>query len=125
MQKTYEKYVVTAKTTKRRGADLRDPMSENRGPNGTQGELERAGAGKDARGVGWPQPWAVRGFFTSAPQGPSMEIDLRDGKKVAEIIRATPHDGALGKVQFDAKGDVTVAPYVIWVTKGGKFEELK
>ncbi|MDH4101060.1 MAG: branched-chain amino acid ABC transporter substrate-binding protein [Nitrospirota bacterium] len=48
-----------------------------------------------------------------------------DGKKVAELIRATPHDGALGKVQFDAKGDVTVAPYVIWVTKGGKFEEMK
>ena len=22
---------------------------------------ERAGAGKDARGAGWPQPWAVRG----------------------------------------------------------------
>lgn len=54
-----------------------------------------------------------------------QKAGVTDGKKVAEIIRSTPHQGALGKVQFDAKGDVTVAPYVVWVTKGGKFEELK
>lgn len=32
--------------------------------------------------------------------------------------------GALGKIKFDNKGDVTVAPYIIWITKNGKFEEF-
>jgi ABC-type branched-subunit amino acid transport system substrate-binding protein len=31
--------------------------------------------------------------------------------------------GAAGKIRFDAKGDVTVSPYVVWITKGGKFVE--
>jgi len=29
----------------------------------------------------------------------------------------------LGKIQFDEKGDVTVSPYVVWVTKDGNFIE--
>jgi ABC-type branched-subunit amino acid transport system substrate-binding protein len=32
-------------------------------------------------------------------------------------------NGAVGKIKFDEKGDVTVAPYVVWITKNGKFEE--
>lgn len=48
---------------------------------------------------------------------------MRDGKKVAEVIRNLKYDGALGRTEFDAKGDVKVSPYIVWVTKGGKFEE--
>jgi hypothetical protein len=32
---------------------------------------------------------------------------------------------ALGNIKFDAKGDVTVSPYVVWITKNGKFEEYR
>jgi branched-chain amino acid transport system substrate-binding protein len=49
---------------------------------------------------------------------------MRDGKKVAEAIRALKYDGALGHIEFDANGDVKVVPYIVWITKGGKFEEF-
>lgn len=32
-------------------------------------------------------------------------------------------NGAIGKITFDSKGDVTVARYVVWITKSEKFEE--
>lgn len=48
----------------------------------------------------------------------------KDGKAIIEKLHSLEFDGALGKIKFDAKGDVTVAPYIIWVTKNGKFEEF-
>ena len=48
----------------------------------------------------------------------------RDGKTLADEIRKMKHDGASGHIEFDAKGDVKEAPYVVWQTKGGKFEEF-
>lgn len=53
------------------------------------------------------------------------EAGTTDGQKVSETIRARTHQGALGTIRFDAKGDVTQAPYVVWITKGGKFEEYR
>lgn len=47
-----------------------------------------------------------------------------DGKKVSEAIRAIDYHGALGHIQFDARGDVRVAPYVVWKVGGGKFRQL-
>ncbi|MBI4713159.1 MAG: branched-chain amino acid ABC transporter substrate-binding protein [Planctomycetes bacterium] len=44
-----------------------------------------------------------------------------DGAKVSEQIRKTAYDGSIGKVQFDAKGDLASSYYIIWVVKGGKF----
>jgi branched-chain amino acid transport system substrate-binding protein len=49
---------------------------------------------------------------------------MRDGKKVAEAIRNLKYDGALGHIEFDAKGDIKVSPYIIWLTEGGKFKEF-
>ncbi len=49
---------------------------------------------------------------------------MRDGKLVAETIRKLKYDGALGHIEFDEKGDVRVAPYVVWITRGQKFEEF-
>ncbi len=48
-----------------------------------------------------------------------------DGKKVAAAIHAIDYNGALGHVQFDAKGDVKVSPYVIWKVAGGKWQQVK
>ncbi len=51
------------------------------------------------------------------------EAGSTEGKKIIEKLHNLEFIGTLGKIKFDAKGDVTVAPYVIWITKGGKFEE--
>ena len=46
-----------------------------------------------------------------------------DGKKTMDKLHSMEFSGTLGNIKFDAKGDVTVAPYVVWITKGGKFVE--
>jgi len=52
------------------------------------------------------------------------EAGTTDGKTVIEKLHSVEFSGAAGKVKFDAKGDITVAPYVVWITKNGKFEEF-
>jgi len=52
------------------------------------------------------------------------EAGTPDGKKVIEKLHSMEFSGALGKIRFDEKGDVTVAPYVVWITRGGRFEEF-
>jgi branched-chain amino acid transport system substrate-binding protein len=46
-----------------------------------------------------------------------------DGKAIIDKLHSMEFDVALGKIRFDAKGDVTVSPYVVWVTRDGKFVE--
>jgi len=46
-----------------------------------------------------------------------------DGKAIMDKLHSMQFSGALGTLKFDEKGDVTVAPYVVWITKGGKFVE--
>lgn len=46
-----------------------------------------------------------------------------NGKTIIERLHSDEFSGALGKIKFDSKGDVLVAPYVVWITKGGKFVE--
>jgi len=43
------------------------------------------------------------------------------GEKLLEFLHSQTYQGALGKIQFDHKGDVLSAPYVIWMIKNGKF----
>ncbi|MDP1759364.1 MAG: branched-chain amino acid ABC transporter substrate-binding protein [Thermodesulfovibrionales bacterium] len=51
------------------------------------------------------------------------EAGTKDGKAIIEKLHSMEFNGAVGKIKFDEKGDVTVAPYVVWITKNGKFEE--
>lgn len=51
------------------------------------------------------------------------QTNSADGKKIADTIRNLKYDGALGHIEFDEKGDVKKSPYVVWITKNGKFEE--
>ncbi|MBI5025611.1 MAG: branched-chain amino acid ABC transporter substrate-binding protein [Nitrospirae bacterium] len=51
------------------------------------------------------------------------EAGTTDGKAIIEKLHAMEFSGALGKIKFDKKGDVTAAPYVVWITKDGKFVE--
>jgi branched-chain amino acid transport system substrate-binding protein len=46
-----------------------------------------------------------------------------DGKLIADKLHSIEFDVALGKITFDKKGDVTVSPYVVWITRDGKFVE--
>ncbi|MBI4687444.1 MAG: branched-chain amino acid ABC transporter substrate-binding protein [Nitrospirae bacterium] len=46
-----------------------------------------------------------------------------DSKAIIEKLHSGEFIGAFGKIKFDQKGDVTAAPYVVWITKGGKFVE--
>jgi ABC-type branched-subunit amino acid transport system substrate-binding protein len=39
-------------------------------------------------------------------------------------LHSMEFSGALGKTRFDDKGDVTGSPYVVWITKDGKFIEF-
>jgi branched-chain amino acid transport system substrate-binding protein len=52
-----------------------------------------------------------------------MEANSVEGNTITEKLHAMEFDVALGKIKFDEKGDVTVSPYVVWITKTGKFEE--
>ncbi len=46
-----------------------------------------------------------------------------DGKSLEEKLHTTEFSGAVGGIKFDEKGDVTASPYVVWVTRNGKFSE--
>ena len=51
------------------------------------------------------------------------EANSTEGGSIIDKLHSIEFNGAFGKIRFDSKGDVTVAPYVLWITKGGKFEE--
>lgn len=51
------------------------------------------------------------------------EAGSTDGKAVIGKLRSLEFSGALGKIKFNEKGDVTLSPYIVWITKDGKFEE--
>jgi branched-chain amino acid transport system substrate-binding protein len=48
-----------------------------------------------------------------------------DRKKILEVLKGTDYQGALGHIQFDAKGDMKQSPYVVWKVEGGKFKQIK
>jgi branched-chain amino acid transport system substrate-binding protein len=47
-----------------------------------------------------------------------------DGDKVAEALKRGTHDTALGKISFNAKGDVTAPGYVMYMWKDGKYAAI-
>jgi branched-chain amino acid transport system substrate-binding protein len=47
-----------------------------------------------------------------------------DAAKVAAVMKSQPFDTIQGQIEFDAKGDLKVADYVIWTVKDGKLQEL-
>jgi branched-chain amino acid transport system substrate-binding protein len=51
------------------------------------------------------------------------EANSPEGKLIMDKLHSMEFRGALGMIKFDGKGDVTAAPYVIWITKDGKFAE--
>ena len=50
------------------------------------------------------------------------EVQSTEGEKLITTIRKMKYDGALGHIEFDEKGDVTQSPYIVWITRNGRFE---
>jgi branched-chain amino acid transport system substrate-binding protein len=48
-----------------------------------------------------------------------------DSKAVTAAIHGSDVTCALGRIQFDAKGDVKESPYVVWKVESGKFTQVK
>ena len=53
-----------------------------------------------------------------------QQAGTTDADKVAAVLKGQPFDTIQGKIEFDSKGDLKVADYVIWTVKGGKLQEL-
>ena len=51
------------------------------------------------------------------------ETGKADGKAIMEKMHAMEFQGALGATKFTEKGDVAKSPYIVWITRNGKFEE--
>jgi len=47
------------------------------------------------------------------------------GDSLVKVLHSQKFSGAMGEIAFDAKGDITAAPYVIWTVKGGEFRPYK
>ncbi len=47
-----------------------------------------------------------------------------DADKVSAVMKGQPFDTIQGQIEFDAKGDLKVADYVIWTVKDGKLQEM-
>jgi branched-chain amino acid transport system substrate-binding protein len=69
-------------------------------------------------------PYAIYAYDSANILLTALSQSGTDGKNVAEAIRSIKYDGALGHIEFDQKGDVKKSPYIVWVTKNGKFEEF-
>ncbi|MEE9240756.1 MAG: branched-chain amino acid ABC transporter substrate-binding protein [bacterium] len=52
------------------------------------------------------------------------ETGSTKGSKIAANLRGKAWSTALGKIQFNKKGDVLESPYVFWQVKGGKFVQI-
>lgn len=70
-----------------------------------------------------PGPYAVFSYTaTQTLLGGIEKAGAADGAKVAAAMHAAEFDTPIGKVRFDAKGDVVEKPegnYVVWVVKDG------
>lgn len=48
-----------------------------------------------------------------------------DGKKLSDYIHKTQFNTAAGPIQFDEKGDLVEAPFVVWQVQNGKFVQIQ
>ena len=62
---------------------------------------------------------AAQVLFTAIQKAGSTDAD-----KVAAVMKSQPFDTIQGQIEFDSKGDLKVADYVIWTVKDGKLQEL-
>ncbi len=74
---------------------------------------------------GEPGPYSIYAYDAMNIMAAAISAaNSTDGKAIIAKLHGMTFDGAMGKIKFDPKGDVTAPPYVVWVVKGGKFQEL-
>jgi branched-chain amino acid transport system substrate-binding protein len=75
-------------------------------------------------GVTQPAPYAVYAYdaanilLTAIQKAGTVEKE-----SLIQALRGLSYQGVIGSVEFDSKGDIKQAPYIVWVTKNGGFEE--
>lgn len=57
--------------------------------------------------------------------GAMQKVDSTDPAKYLPALAATQFDGVIGKIGFDAKGDLKDGPVTLYQVKGGKWEPLE
>jgi len=73
---------------------------------------------------GEPGPYSIYAYDAINVMLKAIEAaGTTDGKAIMDKLHSLEFSGALGNLKFDEKGDITVAPYVVWITKDGKFVE--
>ncbi len=73
---------------------------------------------------GEPGPYSIYAYdATNVLLTAIKSAGSTDGKAISEKLRELKFTGALGEIKFDEKGDVVKSPYVVWITKDGRFEE--
>ena len=90
---------------------------------------ERLGSAKDflrsyKAGYGEPGPYSIYAYDAANVMLRAIETaKTTEGAAVSKAIHEMKHAGAVGDLQWDEKGDVLRSPYVVWITKNGKFDE--
>jgi branched-chain amino acid transport system substrate-binding protein len=71
-------------------------------------------------------PYSVYAYDAAMVLLQAMELaKTTSGDSLVKTLHAQKFNGAMGEIAFDAKGDITAAPYVIWTVKGGEFKPYK
>ncbi|MBI5406263.1 MAG: branched-chain amino acid ABC transporter substrate-binding protein [Nitrospirae bacterium] len=90
---------------------------------------ERLGSAKDflrsyKAVYGEPGPYSIYAYDAANVMLRAIETSkTTEGTAVSKAIHEMKHAGAVGNLQWDEKGDILRSPYVVWITKNGKFEE--
>lgn len=73
---------------------------------------------------GDPGPYSIYAYdATNVLLTAIKEAGSTDGKAISRKLHELEFKGALGDIKFDQKGDVVKSPYVVWITRNGRFEE--
>ena len=54
-----------------------------------------------------------------------VKAGVTSGDSLVKVLHSSKFSGALGDIEFDAKGDIKISPYVIWTVKGAEFIPYK
>ncbi len=75
-------------------------------------------------GYGEPGPYSIYAYDAANVLLHAIDTaKSTGGPAISKAIHEMKHTGALGGLQWDAKGDILQSPYVVWITRNGKFEE--
>ncbi len=73
---------------------------------------------------GEPGPYSLYAYDAAQVLLTALKAaSVPDGRAVADKIHSMEFPGSHGIIRFASNGDVAHAPYVVWITRSGKFEE--